>query len=80
MTTEALLTRSNRIKRNTSLTAPFSEGLLEYTGIWETAQVVHLLKRTLFGAKPQDIAYFKTRTMQEAVDELFSPLRFKIHT
>jgi len=73
MTTEALLTRSNRIKRNTSLTAPFSEGLLEYTGIWETAQVVHLLKRTLFGAKPQDIAYFKTRTMQEAVDELLQP-------
>lgn len=53
--------------------SPLGEGLQEYTGSWNTPQVVHLLKRTLFGAKPQDIQYFKTRTMQQAVDELLQP-------
>jgi uncharacterized protein (DUF1800 family) len=70
---ETLLTKSTGIKQHSSLTAPFIEGLQEYTGTWGTPQVVHLLKRTLFGAKPQDILYFKTRTMQEAVDELLQP-------
>ncbi len=51
------------------LTLP-TEGLQEYTGAWDTAQVVHLLKRTLFGAKFRDIQYFKNMTMQQAVDEL----------
>jgi len=45
----------------------------EYTGAWDTPQVVHLLKRTLFGASVQDINYFKTRTMSQAVDELLTP-------
>ncbi|MBL0181255.1 MAG: DUF1800 domain-containing protein [Chitinophagaceae bacterium] len=51
----------------------FSEGLQEYSGSWSTPQVVHLLKRTLFGAKLQDVAYFKNKTMQAAVDELLQP-------
>jgi len=70
---ETLLTKSTGIKQHASLTAPFIEGLQEYTGDWGTPQVVHLLKRTLFGAKPQDILYFKNRTMQQAVDELLQP-------
>ncbi|MHA4811816.1 DUF1800 domain-containing protein [Flavitalea flava] len=48
-------------------------GIAPYTGTWDTAQVVHLLKRTLFGASVQDIQYFKTRTMEQAVDELLQP-------
>ncbi len=48
----------------------FAEGLQEYTGTWDTAQVVHLLKRTLFGARLTDVNYFKSRTMAEAVDEI----------
>jgi hypothetical protein len=48
-------------------------GISEYTGAWDTPQVVHLLKRTLFGAAVQDINYFKTRTMSQAVDELLQP-------
>src|SRR5256885_13510383 len=48
-------------------------GINEYTGAWDTPQVVHLLKRTLFGASLQDIGYFKTRTMSQAVDELLQP-------
>lgn len=45
-------------------------GLTPYTGVWETAEVVHLLKRTMFGAAKADIDYFKNKTMSEAVDEL----------
>jgi uncharacterized protein (DUF1800 family) len=52
---------------------PSPAGISEYTGAWDTPQVVHLLKRTLFGASIQDINYFKGRTMAQAVDELLLP-------
>jgi len=45
-------------------------GLNQYAGTWDTPQVAHLLKRTMFGATVEDIAYFKTRTMSQTVDEL----------
>jgi hypothetical protein len=48
-------------------------GISEYTGAWDTPRVVHLLKRTLFGATVQDIDYLRTRTMSQAVDELLQP-------
>ncbi|HEY4337197.1 MAG TPA: DUF1800 family protein [Puia sp.] len=48
-------------------------GLDPYTGAWDTPQVVHLLKRTLFGATVADIAYFKGLTMSQAVDQLLQP-------
>ena len=73
---ETLLTEKNSTKKtagNKHLLSPTAEGLQEYTGAWDTAQVVHLLKRTLFGAKQQDIQYFKTRTLQQSVDELLQP-------
>ncbi len=71
--TEILLTKQKRARQHKSLTVPYTEDLQQYNGTWDTAQVVHLLKRTLFGAKPLDIAYFKNKTMQEAVDELLLP-------
>ena len=52
---------------------PSQAGIGEYTGTWDTPQVVHLLKRTLFGAAVQDINYFRTLTMSQAVDELLQP-------
>jgi uncharacterized protein (DUF1800 family) len=48
-------------------------GLNPYTGAWTENEVVHLLKRTMFGSKKADIDYFKTRTMSQAVDELINP-------
>jgi uncharacterized protein (DUF1800 family) len=48
-------------------------GIDPYTGTWDTPQVVHLLKRTLFGATIQDINYFKSMTMSQAVDQLLLP-------
>lgn len=34
-------------------------GIDEYKGEWKVAQIRHLLKRTMFGSKPDDIAYFQ---------------------
>ncbi|HEV8286312.1 MAG TPA: DUF1800 domain-containing protein [Chitinophagaceae bacterium] len=50
-----------------------NSGLNPYSGPWTTNEVVHLLKRTMFGAKKSDIDYFKAKTVSEAVDELLNP-------
>src|SRR6478736_1786166 len=64
---------SSPAKPNT--TAPFRtySGINPYLGSWTTNEVVHLLKRTMFGAKKADIDYFKTKSMSQAVDELLTP-------
>ncbi|RYY31647.1 MAG: DUF1800 domain-containing protein [Chitinophagaceae bacterium] len=46
--------------------------LTPYAGTWSFHQVVHLLKRTMFGAKLSDIQYFTGLTMTQAVDELLT--------
>jgi hypothetical protein len=43
-----------------------------YTGTWTRADVVHLLKRTMFGAKKADIDYFLSLGMSASVDELLN--------
>ncbi len=48
-------------------------GINPYTGPWGTNEVIHLLKRTMFGAKKSDVDYFATRTMNQTVDELLNP-------
>lgn len=44
-----------------------------YGGIWARSQVIHLLKRTMFGAKIEDINYFQKRTLAQTIDELLTP-------
>jgi uncharacterized protein (DUF1800 family) len=51
-----------------------NSGLNPYTGPWTDQEVIHLLKRTMFGARKADIDYFKARTMSQAVDELLNPV------
>ncbi len=48
-------------------------GIASYTGTWTDQEIIHLLKRTMFGAKPSDISYFRSRTMSQSVDELLNP-------
>jgi uncharacterized protein (DUF1800 family) len=48
-------------------------GINPYTGPWATNEVIHLLKRTMFGAKKADVDYFANLTMVQTVDELLSP-------
>jgi len=50
-----------------------TSGLQPYTGTWDTPQVVHLLKRTTFGASVADINYFKGLSMSASVDALLTP-------
>lgn len=45
-------------------------GINTYNGPWGTSQAAHLLKRTMFGSSAADMAYFKTKSMSQAVDEL----------
>jgi uncharacterized protein (DUF1800 family) len=51
-----------------------TSGLQPYTGQWTKKEVVHLLKRTMFGAKASDVSYFLGLTMSQAVDELLNPV------
>ncbi len=48
-------------------------GINPYTGPWGTNEVIHLLKRAMFGAKKADVDYFASRTMNQTVDELLNP-------
>jgi uncharacterized protein (DUF1800 family) len=48
-------------------------GISPYAGTWGTNEVIHLLKRTMFGAKKIDIDYFLTKSVGQAVDELLNP-------
>lgn len=47
-------------------------GINPYTGPWTTNEVIHLLKRTLFGATKTDVDLFKAMTMSQAVDAILN--------
>ena len=53
---------------------PVLSGLDPYTGDWKVKQISHLLRRTMFGAKYEDVKYFQTKTMNQAVDELLADM------
>ncbi len=50
-----------------------NSGINTYTGAWTEQEIVHVLKRTMFGATKADINYLKSRTMGQAVDKLLNP-------
>src|SRR5690349_6791687 len=54
-------------------TRHITSGINPYAGPWTENEIIHLLKRTMFGAKKADVDYFKTRTVSQAVDELLNP-------
>jgi uncharacterized protein (DUF1800 family) len=57
--------RLKQLRSINSTTAP-------YTGTWTTAEVVHLLKRTMFGLTKADVDHMLTLTPSQAVDELLN--------
>ncbi len=61
------------ISEQTTIGNRVLSGLNPYAGPWTENQVIHLLKRTMFGAKKADIDYFKTRTVSQSIDELINP-------
>jgi uncharacterized protein (DUF1800 family) len=58
---------------NTVKPARVSSGISPYTGAWGRNEVIHLLKRTMFGAKRADVDYFASKTLNQSVDELINP-------
>ncbi len=48
-------------------------GISPYTGSWGINEVIHLLKRTMFGAAKADVNYFANLTMNQSVDEILNP-------
>ncbi|MBI3139692.1 MAG: DUF1800 domain-containing protein [Sphingobacteriales bacterium] len=47
-------------------------GLAPYSGPWTVNEVSHLLKRTMFGARKQDLDHFLSLSPDAAVDELLN--------
>lgn len=52
--------------------AKTNTGINTYTGTWSDTQLIHLLRRTLFGVTQNDLNYFRTKTMSQVVDELLT--------
>lgn len=75
MDRRAFLTASRKVRPQSSpkISSAVS-GIAPYTGTWGTPEVVHLLKRTMFGAKKADIDYFKNKSVSDAVNELLNPV------
>jgi len=68
------LTASRRTVATPEMKPPRTlSGIDTYTGPWTEQEVIHLLKRTMFGAKRADVDYFKTRSLSQAVTELLNP-------
>lgn len=76
MDRRAFLTATRKKTAATSFSQPFrtQSGLNPYSGPWTSQEVIHLLKRTMFGAQKTDIDYFAAKSMDEAVDELLNPV------
>jgi uncharacterized protein (DUF1800 family) len=47
-------------------------GIEPYAGVWDTPQMLHLLRRTLCGVSKQDWDLIKTKTLSDAVDYLLT--------
>lgn len=64
---------SNRQKRPTATAGRTSSGIQPFTGAWTELEIIHLLKRTLFGVAPATFNAFKGMSMQQALDTLLTP-------
>ena len=47
-------------------------GIQPYSGPWTSTEVLHLLRRTMFGAKKSDVDFFSGMNMSQAVDYLLT--------
>lgn len=65
--------KTNSASARAVLPGRTNTGLDPYTGPWGETQVIHLLKRVMFGAKRADIAHFTGMTMDDAIAELLVP-------
>ncbi|HTF80944.1 MAG TPA: DUF1800 family protein [Cytophagales bacterium] len=61
-----------RITADTCTTT--TSGITPYTGSFGRTELLHLLKRTLFGVKKEDLAHFAGKTLSQVVEELAGPI------
>jgi uncharacterized protein (DUF1800 family) len=57
-----------------NLSSKSFSGLNPYAGQWTANEIIHLLKRTMFGATKQDVDYFTTKTVTDTINELLNPV------
>ena len=64
------------MQNHLTLTAMTGAGLEPYTGEWGDRQIMHLLRRTLFGVTKEDLDQFRELNLAEAVNALlqYSPI------
>ncbi|MCF6351996.1 MAG: DUF1800 domain-containing protein [Cyclobacteriaceae bacterium] len=62
-----------KTKRTNRQAASSSLGLEAYSGSWGEEQIMHLLRRTLFGVKKADLQHYKTLTLEQSITELLTP-------
>ncbi len=62
------------VEVQTVIPARTLSGINPYTGVWGKNEIIHLLKRTMFGAKKADVDYFASRSMNQTIDELLNPI------
>jgi uncharacterized protein (DUF1800 family) len=48
-------------------------GIKAYKGVWGKEQILHLIRRSLFGATHSDYEYFSKLTLNESLDILLTP-------
>src|SRR5580704_3545009 len=53
-----------------ALPPALGSGIKHYKGTWGLSEVTHLLKRTMFGAKKEDIDHFYPKSLKKAIKEL----------
>ena len=67
---------AGKIKKSKTVQTDYSprtlSGLNPYTGTWGTNEVIHLLKRTMFGAKKKDVDFFSAMSLSQTVDYLLN--------
>ena len=74
------VTAPNPKRQNFDSVARTNSGLTPYTGSWTISEVKHLLKRTMFGAKRDDINFFLGLGMSDSVDTLMELLNHPAYT
>jgi uncharacterized protein (DUF1800 family) len=56
----------------TTTKARIDAGIEPYLGSWDSAAVLHLLKRVHFGPTKENLDYFKSKSLTQAVDEILT--------
>jgi uncharacterized protein (DUF1800 family) len=62
----------NTIQSTPRGNARLLSGIQPYSGPWTSTEVLHLLRRTMFGARKADVDFFAAMSMNQAVDYLLT--------